>query len=163
MAGQRTGVLAALAALAGCAAAVPSAEAEPVRSIAYETGPCFGGCPVYRFIVRSDGSGTFEGRRFTAAEGTHEFSVTPDQFRAFAAHLEPLRPADGSVNYSGPDMCGTLATDLPSVTVEWETAGADMQRLYYYYGCDMETRRALAERLRKAPDLLPVARLVRID
>ena len=151
-------LIAAAAALAsaGCAT-VPPAAAE-VESISYETGPCFGACPVYRVTVNADGSGTFEGRRFTAVTGERRFSVSPAQFRAFAAQLAPLRPASGAVRYTG-EACTMMATDLPSAEVTWRS-GAGEQQLYFYYGCDMERYRATAEALRQAPETLPVGDLI---
>jgi hypothetical protein len=145
-------------ALAACA----SVAAEPagrVASIAYETGPCFGACPVYTVTVDRDGRGRFEGRRFTTVTGERSFEVTPEQFRAFAQALEPLRPASGERRYSG-EACDMTATDLPSADVRWRTADGAEQHLYFYYGCDMERNRAIAERLRAAPDLLPIGDLI---
>lgn len=109
--------------LAGCAT-TPQAEAagSQVRSISYETGPCFGACPVYRVSVSADGSGRFEGRNFTAVRGERTFRLTPAQYRAFAAQLAPLRPARGSRRYSG-DACRIMATDLPSAEVTWSGGG----------------------------------------
>ena len=143
-------------ALTGCAT-TPPAEAGPrtASSISYETGPCFGACPVYRVTVHGDGRGLFEGRRFTAVSGTRAFRVTPAQYRAFAAQLQPLRPAAGARRYSG-EACRIMATDLPSAEVSWSTG----QQLYFYFGCDMERNRAIAERLRAAPGLLPIAGLI---
>ena len=54
---MRTAALGASLLLAACAAA--SAPASPAETISFETGPCFGACPVYRLTVNSDGSGTF--------------------------------------------------------------------------------------------------------
>lgn len=148
----------ALLALPGCAM-TPQGGAAGVESISYQTGPCFGACPVYRVTLGSDGSGSFEGRRFAAVIGTREFRVTPEQFRAFADRLEPLRPASGSLRYSGPPLCTMTATDMPSVEVTWRGSAGE-QSLYYYYGCDMEQKKAMAERLRRAPDLLPIAAFI---
>lgn len=144
-------------ALCACAT-VPAAGTEPA-AIVYETGPCFGACPVYRVTVGADGQGLFEGRRFTAVTGERRFTVTPDQYRRFAAQLAPVRPASGTVRYAG-EACSQNATDMPSVDVTWRAAAAE-QRLYFYYGCDMEGNRALGERLRAAPALLPIAALIR--
>ena len=146
-------------ALSACAT-VPSADAAPHRleTIVYETGPCFGACPVYRVTVRADGRGIFEGRRFTAVEGSRSFHLTQAQFRAFADYLAPTRPARGSVRYAG-EACGMMATDLPSAEVKWSTRAGE-QSLYFYFGCDMERNRAIAERLRTAPALLPIADLI---
>jgi hypothetical protein len=149
-----------LTAAALAAAPAPVAAARPVESISFETGPCFGACPVYKVTVRSDGSGVFEGRRFTSVTGTRRFRVTPARYRAFAAHLASLRPARGSRRLEG-DACRSTATDLPSAEVVWSRPGAAAQSLYFYFGCDMERNRALALRLRTAPQLLPIALLIR--
>ena len=143
--------LAALLALPACAAMAP---ATPVETIVFETGPCFGACPVYRVTVNSGGDGTFEGRRFTALTGSRPFRATPAQYRAFARQLEPLRPASGTVRYAG-DACASMATDLPSTEVTWRSRRGT-QSLYFYHGCDMQRNRAIAERLTAAPGLLPI-------
>jgi hypothetical protein len=119
----------AVAALLALPAAAPR-PSTPVQTIIYETGPCFGRCPVYRLTINSNGSGTFEGRRFTASTGTHPFRFTPAQYRAFATALEPARPAHGSGRYSG-ERCRTMATDLPSAEVTWaegRSVAIDRQR-----------------------------------
>ncbi|HEY0116693.1 MAG TPA: DUF6438 domain-containing protein [Allosphingosinicella sp.] len=128
-------------------------------SISYETGPCFGACPVFKVTVSADGSGTFEGRRFTTVTGERSFRITPAQYRAFAAELAPLRPAQGSVRMSG-DACRQMATDLPSAEVTWFSQIGNSQSYYFYYGCDMERNRAIAERIRRAPALLPIQAMI---
>ncbi|MDT9599783.1 DUF6438 domain-containing protein [Sphingosinicella rhizophila] len=149
------------AGLAGCATIDGSASPEAApASITYETGPCFGACPVYRVTVTVDGQGWFEGRRFTAVDGERRFSLSRAQYEAFARHLSPLRPDTGSIRYSG-ENCTMMATDMPSASVEWKDPGGSVQNLYFYFGCDMEKNRALAERLRAAPELLPIAAFVR--
>jgi hypothetical protein len=133
-----------------------AAEDGGVPSISFETGPCFGACPVYKVTVNADGTGLFEGRRFTAVTGERPFALSLSQYRAFVAHLAPLRPASGDLRYSGPPLCQRMATDLPSAEVTWRTRDGDEQHLYFYYGCDMERNRAMAERLNAAPRLLPI-------
>jgi hypothetical protein len=132
------------------------------ESISYETGPCFGACPVYRVTVSPDGTGTFEGRRFTAVTGERGFRLTPDQYRAFAAQLAPLRPAEGSVRMSG-EACRQMATDLPSAEVTWFSPIGNSQSYYFYYGCDMDRNRTIAARLREAPRLLPIQAFIGRD
>jgi hypothetical protein len=153
-----TGITALLLAMPACASTAPRARA--VETISYETGPCFGACPVYLLTVGPDGSGTFEGRRFTGVTGRRTFRITPARFRAFAARLEPLRPASGSVRYSGSPLCRSMATDLPSVDVKWRSRRGE-QHLYFNYGCDMQERQAMAERLRNATQLLPISAFIR--
>jgi len=147
-----------LAASLALPAAAPR-PATPAETIVFETGPCFGTCPVYRVTVNSDGGGTFEGRRFTAVTGTRAFRLTPRQYRAFAAQLAPLRPARGSVRYSG-EACASMATDLPSAEITWRSRRG-VQNLYFYYGCDMQRNRAIARRLTAAPGLLPIGDYIR--
>lgn len=158
---MRVIVAGALAVLASGCATVPATGPVAVESdaISYETGPCFGTCPVYKVTVSPDGAGTFEGRNFTAATGTRTFRVTPAQYRAFAAQLAPLRPREGSVRMSG-EACRSMATDLPSAEVTWSSQIGSAQSYYFNYGCDMDRNRAIAERLRAAPDLLPIAELI---
>jgi hypothetical protein len=152
-------MLALLLALAAPAAAAPR-PATPVQTIVFETGPCFGTCPVYRVTVNGNGSGIFEGRRFTAVTGTRAFRLTPGQYQAFARHLAPLRPARGSVRFAG-EACRSMATDLPSAEVTWRDRRGP-QSLYFYFGCDMAKNRAIAARLNAAPGLLPIAHFIRL-
>ena len=80
-------------ALAGCAKTGTRPDGKPVPiegdSITYETGPCFGACPVYSVTVRPDGTGVFDGKRFTAVSGVRAFTLTKAQYDAFAARLAP--------------------------------------------------------------------------
>ena len=138
------------------AASGPPPVAIEADSISYATSACFGRCPIYRVTVRPDGSGVFEGQRFTAVTGVRPFRVTPQQYRAFEAHLAPLRPRQGEVRLTG-EGCATMATDLPGAEVVWTRAIGDGQAYQLNYGCDMEGNRAAAERLRTAPELLPIA------
>lgn len=152
---MKTAMLAFVALFAATPAAARPAPRTAPESISYRAGPCFGGCPIYTVTVRSDGTGTFEGINFTTARGVRQFRVTPRQYRAFAAWLAPIRPPRGSLDYRTGDLCRTMATDLPSVGVTWN-GRRGQQQLDYYYGCDMERHRALARRLRDAPDRLPI-------
>jgi hypothetical protein len=140
-------------------ATTPAAAADSqLRSISYQTGPCLGSCPVYRVTVNADGSGLFEGRRFTAVAGARRFRLTRAQFRAFAAWLAPDRPARGERHYVD-DSCHEMATDQSSVEIIWR--GAAEQKLDVYYGCDMETNRVMFDRLVHAPSLLPIRDFIR--
>jgi hypothetical protein len=143
------------------AAMVPPIGPGRITAITYETGPCFGACPIYRVTVTERGVGIFEGRRFTAVTGVRNFAVSRRQFSVFAAHLAPVRPANRrSVRYEGPALCPRMATDMPTATVSWRSTSGGAQTLTYYYGCDPEKNRTLAERLRTAPALLPIAAMI---
>lgn len=148
--------------LAGCVAPRSGeGPAGPIAiegdSIRYETGPCFGVCPVYQVTVRPDGSGVFNGIRFTAVTGERAFRVSRADYAAFAATLAPYRPASGTVLYTpaNPKNCAEQATDLPTVDVTWTRAIGDSQALSFYFGCDMEKNHVMGEALGSAPDRLP--------
>ena len=152
-------------ALAGCAkqgGAPEPGKPVPIEadSSRYETGPCFGRCPVYTVTVRPDGTGVFEGKRFTAVSGEKAFTLSRAQYDAFAAKLAPYRPASGEVRYApGEPTCPHMATDMPSVDVRWSRAIGDSQHLYVYYGCVMENQ-AIKQALGEAADSLPIQDLI---
>jgi len=139
----------------GCATVPAAPVAIEADSISFETGPCFGTCPVYKVTVRPDGTGMFEGRRFTAVTGERAFRVSPAQYRAFEAQLAPLRPAEGEVR----EECMTVS-DMASVQVTWFSQIGNSQGYYLYFGCDRERNQAARERLQAAPALLPIADLI---
>lgn len=146
-------------AVAGCArtpAPETPAPAAAVTQISYSTGPCFGACPVYAFTVQANGDGSFEGKRFTQTGGTKPFKLTRAQFDAFAAALAPYRPKPGTDRrYAhGEKGCERAATDMPSAEISW-TGPAGKSSLSYYFGCDMEANRAMADAIGNAPDLIP--------
>ena len=147
--------LSACATATGEVAPPPPPTAGMFLEIRYETGPCFGACPVYALTVSRNGSGVFEGRQHTAVVGTRSFTVTPEQFAAFRNRLEPYRPYDvQDRRIADPNCGGRVATDLPSVDIIWTEKGP-RQHLFAYYGCDMERNAALFEALRNAPQALP--------
>jgi hypothetical protein len=148
--------------LALFAATVTSAAPAQPRSesITYETGPCFGRCPVYAVTVRSDGTGRFEGHNFTAVNGVRHFRLSPRAYRAFAERLAPHRPRGVmEITYNHP-RCRLAATDHPSVTVTWRAARRE-DRLSFYYGCRDPGNAAMARALESAPELLPIGDMIR--
>lgn len=159
-------VLAGGVALAGCTrgdSPTPPEAPIPIEgdSIRYETGPCFGACPVYAVTVRPDGSGVFEGKRFTAVEGTRAFKLSKAEYDAFAAKLAPYRPESGTKRIApGEKACGNAATDMPSVDITWTRAIGDSQGLYYYFGCDWNGNRSIADALGHAAEALPIEELI---
>lgn len=145
-------------ALAGCAK-TDGVRPIPIEgdSITYETGPCFGRCPVYSVTIRPDGSGVFVGKNHTVVKGERAFRFNPADYAAFAARLQPYRPESGERRYShGEKGCEQVATDLPSVNIRWTRAIGDSQSLYYYFGCNPDKNAAMADAIGGAPDLLPV-------
>jgi hypothetical protein len=136
----------------------PPASARPAsgEAIEYQTGPCFGRCPVYRFQVNPNGTGSFTGIRFTAVTGQRSFRVSPDQAAALAQSLAPYRPATSRTRrYAhGEPGCEQAATDMPSAEVRWR-GRRSTTTLYFDFGCNRDTNRAMADALGNAPDLIP--------
>lgn len=155
------GVVLAAVGLAGCVVVDASrdggkpvaAESETIR---YETGACFGACPVYTVTIAPDGKGTFEGQRFTAVTGTRSFQASPEAYHLFAAKLAPYRPQGERQLRAGQPGCASLATDQPSVDVRWTGGGAASSHLNAYFGCDMEQNAAMFRALADAPRALPI-------
>jgi len=144
---------AAAAALGGC-------KNKHVESVTYQTGPCFGTCPVYTVTVHSNGQGLFTGQAHTTVTGQQAFTVTAAQYQAFVAHLAPIRPATGTVRYDSAPECTSMVTDLPSADVKWHTFGGQQQELYFYYGCRFANSQVMAQRLSSAPNLLPIGSFI---
>jgi hypothetical protein len=145
--------------LAGCATTIDRPQAFEAESISYELGPCFGTCPVYAVTVRPDGSGTFEGKRFTAVAGMRSFTMTPATYRAFAAALATYEPNGERLVQPGTPDCRNAPTDMPSVDVRWTRLSGANNHLAFYKGCRIGNE-ALAEALSRAPDLLPIAAMI---
>lgn len=145
------------------ASGMPAGPAAPVvrgEMLRYTTSPCGGACPVYAITVRPDGTGTFEGQRFTAVTGARDFRVTPTQYDAFLTRLAPYRPRSGAVRVlPGAPGCGLHATDMPSVEIQWD-GKAGHRAFSYYFGCDRTRNPGVADALGSAPDLLPIAALI---
>jgi hypothetical protein len=144
--------------LSACAAVNPPAGGRPIalesETIRYETAPCFGTCPVYAVTIMQNGTGTFEGKRFTAFIGIKTFQTTPAAYRAFSAKLAPYRPSENETLYQpGTPNCGNAPTDMPSVDVVWTESSGGWQHLNVYYGCGPQ---AMRDALRSAPSALPI-------
>lgn len=151
---MRVGVMMAVAMLAA-----RGVEAkQPVQTISYATGACHGTCPAYKVTVSSDGHGIFEGERYTAVTGRRAFRVTPAQWRAFRARLQALH-GHGTVDLTGPPLCTAMATDMADVEVRWSGAWRPFV-LRANYGCRTARQGGVFARLRRAPEVLPIAGLI---
>jgi Domain of unknown function (DUF6438) len=135
-------------------------HAGKVKSITYETGPCFGTCPVYTVTVRADGTGLFTGQNHTTVTGNQAFTVTPSQYAQFVNHLAPIRPASGTERHQSGSDCTSIITDLPSTDVKWQSVDGQQQELFVYHGCRFPNSQAMVERLQQAPDLLPIGSFI---
>lgn len=145
--------------LIGCATQpLPDGTALPA-SISFNPSVCYGTCPDYKVTVRSDGTATWEGRQFVEAKGVRQFSVSDEEYRAFARALAPIRPQGTRNIVDGAPDCGPAATDHETTIVEWEDA-ATQDKLTFYHGCHNPANRVMAETISAAPKLLPIATFI---
>jgi hypothetical protein len=138
--------------------AAPGRSRAALETITYETGPCFGVCPVYRVTVSPDGRGVFEGKKFTAVTGKRAFRVDPKTFAEFSRRIRGVRPV-GEVLLTGGDLCKMMATEMATIDVRW-TGGLRQEHLAYNLGCDRERYGWKANVLQKAITVLPVAKFI---
>lgn len=155
-----TGMISAAMLLTGGCAGVGSGPARTGagEEIRYQTSACFGTCPVYSVTVRADGTGRFEGERFTATTGARDFTVPRADYQRFAAALAPYRPRGERLVQPGSPDCANPPTDMPGVEVHW-SGPETSDHLAFYNGCRAGNE-AMAQALRQAPDLLPIAALI---
>lgn len=133
--------------LAMAAASDPTAPAavDPAApaAITFAAGACFGNCPVYSARVSADGDGLFG----SPTAPPRHFTITPEQFRAFAAHVAPL----ASIT-----TCGGFMADHPRIDIIWIAADGNRTERRYFQHCLDRYHPALAPLLREAPGLLPI-------
>lgn len=165
---MRNTILLAAAALSlsGCATTRTSAVADTpaaatVERITYDTGACYGTCPVYSVTIdTATGSGEFVGTQHTAVTRARRFQATPAQVAAFRDAVAALRATPVGAVEPGGAGCATYATDMPGVTVTWEGANGTRTVRKVDYGCDGLANRAMFDGLRSVPKLLPISALI---
>lgn len=149
-----------LLALTSCAAVAAAGPAPRLvgESITYKTspGPFCGRCDTILIVAGSDGQvrieeGYWAGRYRDWRTKRRTIRVSTEQFGRFREVLAPYRPA-GDLILNDRPACQTLVPDSDEVDVTWR--GDDISRLKFYFGCDVETRSAMAGALREAPSTL---------
>jgi hypothetical protein len=159
--------LAVAATLSSCATVsrpptAPLAASEELITLENEPGPFCGRCDNVKITALSDGRvwiehGYWAGRyRDWRVERRLEH-VSLESFTRFREALRPHRPS-GELVLQGKPPCETFWNDLDGVRVEWRD-GAKSDKLILNFGCDLETKQAMAEALRTAPDALGIATL----
>lgn len=155
---MRTMPLLALALIAaGCHEDRPRSAQTP-QSVDFETTPCFGSCPVFKIRLFSDGKGTYEGGRFVAQKGTHEFEATPEQVQAFYERVGKFRPK-GAARYDMGHCSVPAHTDASSIEVVWRGPKGE-DSLHWNLGCQDPKLSAIQPSLQEAWKELPLDDLV---
>src|SRR5215467_173822 len=80
--------------------------------ITLERTACFGTCPVYRLTIKSDGSVTFEGERFTKTTGIATGKISPGDFHSLVNEFEKINYFSLADAYTpGTKECSRRITD----------------------------------------------------
>lgn len=99
---------------------------------------CFGTCPVYKLTIKSDGSVTFEGVRFTKTTGIATGKITPGDFRTLAKEFEKINYFSLPDAYMpGTKECPQRVTDMPSAETSIRFNGRT-KSVSHYHGCGTE-------------------------
>ena len=103
--------------------------------ITLERTPCFGGCPVYRLAVTSDGVVSYEGKANVRQLGKASSRVSPEKVQALLSELERAGYFSFADRYAAAEpVCGRYAADSPSVITSINAEGRT-KRVEHDYGC----------------------------
>jgi hypothetical protein len=149
---------------ASCATPVaPSPDNLPGEAIVYETspGPWCGRCDTLKITAAADGRiwverGWWAGNYKNWRKKHEALTVTPERLAAFKALLDQHRPRGALwLREPGPN-CEVFWSDSEERIVSWwGPKGED--KLWYNFGCDPETKAALRNDLKAAPEALGIA------
>jgi len=103
--------------------------------ITLERGACFGTCPVYQLTIKSDGSVTFDGKRFTKTTGIATGKISQSDFRALVSEFVNIYYFSLPDAYTpGTKECPDRITDMPSANTSIRLNGR-AKSVAHYYGC----------------------------
>src|SRR2546426_563412 len=106
--------------------------------ITLERTVCFGTCPAYHLTIKSDGSVTFDGKRFTKTTGVATSKITPSDFRALVSEFEKINYFSLPDAYTpGTKECPRMMTDMPSADTSIRSYGRS-KSVAHYHGCGTE-------------------------
>jgi len=106
--------------------------------ITLERTACFGSCPMYTLTIKSDGSVTFDGKRFTKTTGIATGKISQSDFRALVAEFVNIYYFSLPDAYTpGTKECPQRITDMPSANTSIRLNGR-AKTVAHYYGCGTE-------------------------
>jgi acetamidase/formamidase len=106
--------------------------------ITLDRGACFGTCPIYQLTIKSDGSVTFDGKRFTKTTGSATGKISQADFRALVSDFEKINYFSLPDAYTpGTKECPRMITDMPSANTSIRLNGR-AKSVAHYYGCGTE-------------------------
>ena len=103
--------------------------------VALERTACFGACPIYKVTIASDGTVTFEGRRFVKTTGAATAKIKPEDFNRLVNEFEKLNYFSLRDQYiNAADGCAGFMTDMASAKTSISLNGR-IKSVSHYYGC----------------------------
>ena len=103
--------------------------------ITLERTACFGGCPVYRLAVSSDGTVTYEGEAHVRQLGTASTRMPRERVQALLSELDRAGYFSFASRYAAAEpVCGRYSADSPSAITSM-TFGGRTKRVEHDYGC----------------------------
>jgi acetamidase/formamidase len=103
--------------------------------ITLERTVCFGTCPDYKLTIKSDGSVTFEGKRFTKTSGIAKGKISIADYRALVSEFEKINYFSLPDKFiPGTKECPQVITDMPSANTSIRLNGK-AKAVDHYYGC----------------------------
>lgn len=99
---------------------------------------CYGPCPDYTVTISSDGTVTFEGRKFVKMAGTHKGIISRDIVRQLIAEFDKENFFSLNDSYrSAKDGCPEQWTDAPTVVTSIKINGR-FKSIDHYHGCEQD-------------------------
>ena len=96
--------------------------------VTLERTACYGSCPIYKIVVKGDGTVTYDGERFVKLTGHHAGTLPPERLAELAAAFDKagyFRFEDAYTAYN--------VTDHPSAVTSYKDA-ARSKRIDHYHG-----------------------------
>ncbi len=110
-------------------------DSVPAPVITLERTACFGGCPVYRLAVTSDGVVSYEGEAQVRQLGKASSRIPPEKVQALLSELERAGYFSFASRYAAAEpVCGRYAADSPSAITSISFQGRT-KRVEHDYGC----------------------------
>jgi len=107
----------------------------PAPVITLERTACFGGCPVYRLAVTSDGVVSYQGEAQVRQLGKASSRISPEKVHALLSEFDRAGYFSFANRYAAAEpVCGRYAADSPSA-ISSVTLGGRAKRVEHDYGC----------------------------
>ena len=74
------------------------------RLISIRKTECFGDCPVYDFYINKDGKAFFNGKKYVAKEGKHEFQLSEKELQELTSKIEKSNFSSFKDVYNNPEI-----------------------------------------------------------